>query len=131
MDEYTVSKNGVIISEHCRIARRYFERMTGLLKHKTLEPGEAMLICPCSQVHTFGMKFDIDVVFLSRDGVILEILRGMRPGRISRYVKRASGILELSSGTADENGLEIYDRLKIGPVRPAPENGFEALNGLG
>ena len=51
------------------IADTSAKRRTGLLKHKSLEPGDGLWIAPCEGVHTFGMKFPIDVVFLSRKGV--------------------------------------------------------------
>lgn len=92
--------NGIAICR-AKVAERFKERLVGLLRHKELEPGRGLLLRGCSQVHTFGMRFTIDVVFISKDLNILEIERSLKPGRVSRYVKGAYWALELGSGAAE------------------------------
>ena len=65
----------------------------------------------CRQVHTFGMKFNIDVVFLSREGEILDLEKNMVPGRISRHVKEAYWVLELESGAVARQKLETHQKI--------------------
>ena len=58
-------------------------RRTGLLNHTSLSQGTAMIIAPCSAVHTFFMKFPIDVVFVAKDGRVLKVRRSMAAWRLS------------------------------------------------
>ena len=68
-------------------------RRTGLLKHKRLDPGQGLWIVPCEAVHTFGMTFPIDVLFLSRSKKILKIRPGMMRRKIAICL-RAHSVLE-------------------------------------
>jgi len=105
------SSSGVTIAERVTHARSWWARARGLLGRKTMESGEALLIEPCSGVHTFGMAFPIDVVFLSSDGTILHLVHEMRPWRVSRYLRSARAVLELPAGTLERTGAAVGDRL--------------------
>lgn len=85
-------------------------RRTGLLKHQTLEPGQGLLIVPCEGVHTIGMKFPIDVVFLNKKKKILKIRPDMGKWRMSLCL-RAHSVLELPSGMVDKTGTRVGDEL--------------------
>ncbi len=74
-------------------------RKTGLLKHNSLPSGEGLWITPCEGIHTIGMKFAIDVLFLSRDRKVLKVRNAMAPLRMSLCL-RAHSVLELPAGTA-------------------------------
>jgi uncharacterized membrane protein (UPF0127 family) len=90
---------GELLADRASIANTSALRRQGLLKHEALESGEGLWIVPCEGVHTFGMKFPIDVVFLSRDKKVLKVRREMRCGRFSLCL-RAHSVLELASGAA-------------------------------
>lgn len=90
-------------------------RRTGLLKHDSLPEGEGLLITPCEGVHTFGMKFPIDVIFLSKKRVVLKIRPDMGKRRIS-FCLRAHSVLELPAGMARKSGTEVGDQLEIEKV---------------
>ncbi len=81
---------------------------------RTLEPGEALLLQPCKQVHTFGMAYPIDVLFCARDGEVLHVLRRMKPRRVGRVVWRAGFAIELNAGAAEQ--VQVGDRVAIGPT---------------
>src|SRR5262245_60069684 len=70
----------------------------GLLGTDHLEAGAGMYLVPCQWVHTFGMRYPIDVAFLNRDGRVLAVHHALRPNRLSRLVVRADGVLELAAG---------------------------------
>jgi hypothetical protein len=91
-------------------------RRRGLLGRESLGPEEGMYIVPCQWIHMFGMKFPIDVAFLSRSGRVLALHRGLRPGRLSRPVLRAEGVLELAAGTLDRTGTSVGDVLELLPA---------------
>lgn len=85
-------------------------RGRGLLGRGSLDPSRGVWISPCPQVHTFGMRFPIDVAFCSRDGTVLHMVAPMRAWRMSRWV-RGAGALELAAGVLGAAGVEVGDRL--------------------
>jgi uncharacterized membrane protein (UPF0127 family) len=96
-----------------RKADSFVTRLVGLLKRRTLGPEEALWLMPSKGIHTIGMKFPIDVVFLSRDNVVLGVVAGMLPFRISGVRLRGYSVLELPSGTIKKSRTEIGDQLEI------------------
>jgi uncharacterized membrane protein (UPF0127 family) len=89
----TVLATAAIIADDSRT------RKTGLLKHRSLPAGEGLWITPCEGIHTIGMKFAIDVLFLSRDRKVLKVRNAMPAWRMSLCL-RAHSVLELPAGTA-------------------------------
>jgi uncharacterized protein len=93
-----VADSGRVLATHVRIARRAFERMRGLLSSDPLRDGECLLLEPASQVHTFGMSVPIDVVFCDGKGVVVHVVRNMRPRRVTKWVRGARLALEFTAG---------------------------------
>ena len=110
------SSRNTLLGDRVGIADTSAKRRTGLLKHTRLEPGEGLWIAPCEAVHTIGMKFAIDVLFLDKKRKVLKIRSGMPKWRMAGCL-RAHSVLELPSGTAaatqtvpgDELEFEKYD----------------------
>ncbi|MFA6031017.1 MAG: DUF192 domain-containing protein [Elusimicrobiota bacterium] len=75
-------------------------RLVGLLGRSALGRGEGLWLVPCSQVHMFFMRFPIDVVFLDAKGRVLQVVRELRPWRVSPWVRGAHSALELPAGGA-------------------------------
>lgn len=90
-------------------------RRTGLLRHDALAPGEGLWIVPCEAVHSFGMKFAIDVLFLSKGKKVLKIRPEMGKWRMSVCL-RAHSVLELPAGAAAATGTEVGDQLEFTKV---------------
>jgi len=86
------------------------ERAKGLLGSSCLDVGEGLLIVPCNSVHTFFMKYPIDVVFLDHRSRILKIVENLKPYRYAGAL-RAKGALELQAGAAIRLGLQPGDSL--------------------
>ena len=74
------------------------KRRTGLLKHTSLEPGHGLWIVPCEAVHTWFMKFPIDVAFLNRKRQVVKMRKNMGKWRMAMSL-RAHSVLELPAGT--------------------------------
>ncbi|HZQ74543.1 MAG TPA: DUF192 domain-containing protein [Burkholderiales bacterium] len=92
-------------------ARSAWERLRGLLGRAPLAPDEALLIEPCASVHTFGMRYPIDLAFLDRNGRVLRIVAAVKPRRVAlRPGARAT--LEMAPGAAAALGLRTGDRLE-------------------
>jgi uncharacterized protein len=96
-----------------RKADNFVTRLIGLLKRKHLGPEEALWLMPSKGIHTIGMKFPIDVVFLNKDHYVLGIVSGMMPYRVSAVHLRGYSVLELPSGTLKKSRTEVGDQLEI------------------
>jgi uncharacterized protein len=103
---------GTLLAEAATVADTSKKRREGLLRHESLPRGAGLLISPCEAVHTFGMKFAIDVVFLDRRHRVLKIRPAMGKRRISICL-RAASVLELPAGTAAETGTGKGDQLVL------------------
>lgn len=104
---------GRVLGTRVRTAKTFLERMRGLLGTRGLEGGEGLWIAPCASVHSFGMGYSIDVVFLDAAGTVVGLVPSLSPNRITRWFPRASGALELPAGTIGETETEPGDRVEL------------------
>lgn len=88
-------------------------RAVGLLGRSALPPGTGMWLHPCRSIHTLGMRFPIDAVFVDRRGVVVRVCGWLRPWRLVPFVWRARGVVELPAGAA--RGLTAGDQLRFVP----------------
>ena len=86
------------LASRSKLASDGATRRKGLLERMGLEKGEGLWIVPCEAVHTFGMKFAIDVVYLDRRHRVVKTRSAVRAGRISICLS-AHSVLELPQGT--------------------------------
>jgi uncharacterized membrane protein (UPF0127 family) len=103
---------GTILADSADVADTSRKRRTGLLKHSLLEPGQGLWIVPCEAVHSFGMKFTIDVLFLNRQRKVLKIRHNMGRRGIA-FSLLAHSVLELPAGSAAAAKTEVGDRLDL------------------
>jgi len=101
-----------VLADAAEIADSSAKRRTGLLKHTSLEPGDGLWIIPCEAIHSFGMKFAIDVLYLDREHKVKKVRPEMVPGRISGCLT-AYSVLELPAGTIALTTTEAGDQLEI------------------
>ena len=95
------------------------KRRTGLLKHERLAAGEGMWIVPCASVHTFFMKFPIDLVYVGKDRRVRKVRHAVKPWRMSACLM-AHSILELPAGAAEKSGTQAGDELGVGSLAHQP-----------
>jgi hypothetical protein len=101
-----------MLADRAEIADTSKTRKTGLLKHHRLERGEGLWITPCEGVHTAGMKFPIDVLFLNKKRKVVKIRAAMPRWRLSLCLW-AYSVLELPSGTAALTETTAGDQLEF------------------
>jgi len=101
-----------VLADSADVADTSEKRRTGLLKHMHLEPGQGLWIVPCESVHSFFMKFPIDLVYLDRHHKVRKVRHHMAPWRISACLT-AHSILELPAGTLQATGTQAGDQLQI------------------
>lgn len=104
----------VVIAVETAVAGSTLARMKGLLGKKGMAAGEALLIKPCKGVHTVGMKFPIDVLFLDKENRVLSMRKNLRPNRATAFYLKAAAVLELPAGTLQNTGTEAGDEISIG-----------------
>lgn len=108
----------LLLAYKAGIANTSSLRRRGLLKHQHLNPGDGLWLVPCEAVHTFGMKFPIDVLYLSRAKKVLKIESCLPKRRISVHL-RAHSVLELPAGMAAATGTAVGDELTMERVELA------------
>ena len=102
--------DGSVICERCVVADRMLPRMKGLLGKRELVAGEGLLIQPAPSIHTFFMRFPIDVVFLSKNGKVMRVAANVGAWRM-RSCRRAFAVLELAAGEAERRGITVGDHI--------------------
>lgn len=122
-----VHAGGRLVCRTCVVADRPLARMKGLLGRRSLPEGEGLLIRPAPSVHTFFMRFPIDVVFVDGRDRIVKIARAVAPWRMAG-ARGARHALELAAGSAAATGLREGDVLTFTPGEAAKG---EAASGPG
>ena len=98
---YNTTRNSCL-GEQIGMADSSLRRLVGLLGKRSLAPGSGLFIVPSQAIHTVGMAFPIDVVFVDKRYNVLGVREAVRPFRVTRVFWKASGVLELPAGTIRE-----------------------------
>ncbi len=110
---------GTVLGSRVEVADTARARTRGLLGSDGWLGRDGLLLRPCRNIHTVGMRYPIDVAFLDREGRVLLALEGMAPGRISPLVLKARCALELPSGRLRQTLTEPGDLLLLRPAPPS------------
>ena len=102
-----------ILGDGVRGACSPFSRMKGLLGVEVLSPGDGLWICPCNSIHSLGMAFEFDALFLDGGMRVVALYRRFRRNRLSRIYWDARGVLELPEGTIERTGTEVGDEIEF------------------
>jgi uncharacterized membrane protein (UPF0127 family) len=97
-----------------QVADSLLQRMKGLLGRKTMSYGEGLWIRPCMGVHTFGMHFPIDILFLDREQVVIASKSAFAPNRLTPVYVKAASVLELPAGIIEKTATNPGDRIALG-----------------
>jgi uncharacterized protein len=98
--------DGRWIARRLLLARTFRERLFGLLQLKSLAVDEALLLSPGASIHTFGMPYPIDAVFLNGQMKILRLATRIAPWRVRLAPARTKHVLELPAGRVRALGLQ-------------------------
>jgi len=103
---------GIIVADQVRLADTFWQRLKGLLGTRLLPLGHGLIIKPCSSVHTFGMSYPIDVLFVDGSHCIIKIVNNMLPSKMSMAV-HSKYVVELPAGTAHMTACCVGDILEL------------------
>jgi uncharacterized membrane protein (UPF0127 family) len=104
---------GTVLGDDIAVADNTYSRVVGLLGKRSLARGSGLLIAPSQGVHTFGMMFSIDVVFLDANSRVLSVRSELKPFRLSKVIWKARSVLELPAGAVRASRTGIGDELHI------------------
>ena len=105
--------DGKLLVAKCYVARSFFSRFFGLMGRKQIAGDEGILFPKCNSIHTFFMRFPIDVLLVSPDGKVVEVKEGLRPWRMLMPRRGVKHVVELRSQLSRELGIRVGARLKI------------------
>jgi len=107
------------VATEALLADSYLRRLVGLLgkTRRWATLGRGLWIVPSRGVHTIGMLFPIDLIFLGKDKQVVHVEEYVRPFRISKVSLKATSVLELPPHTIYRSGTKIGDQLEIAPTR--------------
>jgi len=108
------SRNAYLATE-VAVADTHWTRLRGLMgtSAATFRSGQGLWIIPCHGVHTFAMRFPIDVVYLDRTKKIVYLEKSLLPWRIAPVRRKATSVLELPPDTLSSTGTAVGDELEI------------------
>ena len=115
-DPYLVARDlesGLVVADRVRVASRRLDRAVGLLRRSHLDAGEGLLITPCRGVHTWFMRFSIDIIAMDEEGVVVDAVSGLKPWRIRLPRPGTVSVLELRAGTLLRTPTNIGHRIQI------------------
>lgn len=104
-------KTGQVVVPNCKVARTVLARLVGLMGSTHLNSDSALWIEPCNSVHTFFMRYTIDVVYLDKQGRVIDVCAQVSPWRVHLPVSKAKVALELPSGGAALAGIKTGEVL--------------------
>lgn len=109
--------SGAVVADHVSVASRHIDRAIGLLTRTHLAQGEGLWITPCRGVHTWGMRFPIDIVALDASGRVVDAVSTLRPWRIRLPRRGAFSVLELAAGSLLRSNTRVGHRVRLEVVR--------------
>jgi uncharacterized protein len=107
---------GAVVADNVAVADTRATRAVGLLTRSGLDPGEGLWIVPSRGVHTWGMRFAIDVLALDERGVVIDQVTALKPWRIRLPRRGTAGVLELPPGTLARSGTALGHRIELAPT---------------
>jgi uncharacterized protein len=118
------------LATQMRVANTHLSRLRGLmgLSPARFLHGQALWILPCHGVHTWLMRFPVDVIYLDRDHTVVHIEESLRPWRFAPVRMEAESVLELPPHTIFNSGTRIGDRFEL-RVNPAPAKNDDRVRG--
>lgn len=104
---------GTVLGERIDVAETSLSRMVGLLGKSSLAPDTGLLIIPSQAVHSIGMHFPIDVLFLDRKWRVIHLNPSLLPYRMTGVHWKASCVLELPAGAIAQTSTSVGDELLV------------------
>lgn len=102
-----------VIADNVKIADSFWPRFKGLMGIKSISEDFALHLIPCTSIHTFFMKFPIDVLYLDQKNNIVGMEENLQPGKIGKKFSHAHSVIELHAGKVAQTGMTVGQTLTI------------------
>jgi uncharacterized membrane protein (UPF0127 family) len=102
-----------VLVENLEVAENFWSRLVGLLGRKDLAANRGLWIKRCNSVHTFFMRFTIDLIFVDENLKVVKTVRHVHPGRMVWPVWKARSVIELRDGFLDQHLVEVGEELHV------------------
>ena len=112
----TLKRDGQILVPHLEVAKTFVQRAKGLLGRRELPAGRALWIQTSNSVHTFFMKFPIDLIFLDRELRVVKTHANVPAGRLTLPLWSATSVVELPAGFLASVNVQPGERLHVDPA---------------
>jgi uncharacterized membrane protein (UPF0127 family) len=107
--------NGNIVAEEVMRAFTFFRRLKGMMFTESFPSGSCLHIQPCRSVHTFFMKYTIDILYLDDQYNIVGVEANLKPGKRGAIFPNSVSVIELPEGTIQQNDLRIGQTVRFEP----------------
>ena len=114
MQIINTTKN-TVLADYVIFAQTTLSRLKGLLFRPYFRKGEALIIKPCNSVHTFFMRFSIDLLFVDSENKVVKTYRGIKPFKVTPICFKSKFAIELPSGIVAATNTAEFDILSIKP----------------
>jgi len=104
-------KNDIIIAQNIQKADSFVKKTVGLLNRNGLSFDEGLILEKCNSIHSFGMKFDFDAIYLDNDNKVVKLIENIKPNRLMPIVFKAQKVLETTAGFIQKNDIQIGNKL--------------------
>jgi uncharacterized protein len=111
------ARTGEVVAADVEVADTREKRRRGLLGRPSMNRSSALILLPCFSIHTAFMKFPIDAVFVNREGIVVRVVRNLRPWRIAVSF-RARAVVEFAGGSLSPRDMRDGDRLYLTAESP-------------
>lgn len=101
------------IAGHARVTKNMFQRIIGLLFRKNFFEFDALVITPCTGIHSIGMRFEFDAVYLDRNLRVLKVFSNVTPNRVLPILFKVFYVAELPANTINLRDIAVNDVLKF------------------
>lgn len=108
----TNKRNGILIAGKAKVAKSLFSQLRGLIGYSSFDSDSALILPGCRQIHTFFMRFSIDIIFIDRNNRVIHIFESASPNKVSGYVPDSAAAIEISGGISSGK-IEVGDVLLI------------------
>lgn len=109
--------NGNIVAERVIKAHTFFRRLKGLMFTKSLPSSCCLHIHPCRSVHTFFMKYRIDILYLDDQYNIIGVEANLKPGKLGAVYSNSVSVIELPEGTIQQKGIQVGQTVRFEPTK--------------
>ena len=112
MKIYNSTQNNLIADE-VKVAKTFIKKTFGLILRNDISEADGLIIKPCNSIHTFFMRFPIDVLFVDRKNKIIALHENVKPWRILPIHFNSSYVIEIKSGQISAKTISRHDIIQI------------------